>query len=102
MPTRSPYTSNSYDDFNPHSGVRSGYDYAEYDPKESRKYKSWKDFKDRLPFNAQLLIHLFGERDAIDCHRSMCIISEVKAASLCSFFSETPAPKHRLKRLSDS
>jgi hypothetical protein len=69
--------------------------------KEGR-YKSWKDFKERLPFNAQLLIHLFGERDAIDCHHSMCVVSEVKAASLCSFFSSQPEPKHRLKRVSDS
>lgn len=69
--------------------------------KEGR-YKSWKDFKERLPFNAQLLIHLFGERDAIDCHHSMCVVSEVKAASLCSFFSNQPEPKHRLKRVSDS
>ena len=69
--------------------------------KEGR-YKSWKDFKERLPFNAQLLIHLFGERDAIDCHHSMCVVSEVKAASLCSFFSSQPEPKHRLKRVRDS
>jgi len=69
--------------------------------KEGR-YKSWKDFKERLPFNAQLLIHLYGERDAIDCHHSMCVVSEVKAASLCSFFSSQPEPKHRLKRVSDS
>jgi hypothetical protein len=32
----------------------------------------------------------------------MCVVSEVKAASLCSFFSNQPEPKHRLKRVSDS
>lgn len=80
------------------------YDYP--DPFEAvekqDRYKSWRDFKERLPFNAQLLVHLFGERDAIDCHHSMCVVSEVKAASLCSFFSNQPETKHRLKRVSDS
>jgi hypothetical protein len=32
----------------------------------------------------------------------MCVVSEVKAASLCSFFSSQSEPKHRLKRVSDS
>ena len=94
MPLRNPFTER--DNF---------YDYPPPNPVSTEKedrYKSWKDFKARLPFNAQLLIHLFGERDAIDCHHSMCVVSEVKAASLCSFFSNQPETKHRLKRVSDS
>ena len=89
---------------NPARELNNYYDYP--DPFEAAKkqdrYKSWRDFKERLPFNAQLLVHLFGERDAIDCHHSMCVVSEVKAASLCSFFSNQPETKHRLKRVSDS
>ena len=68
----------------------------------SAKYSSWKDFKQRLPFNAQLLVHLFGERDAIDTHRSMCVISETKAATLCSFFSSVPSGSNRVRIVSDS
>lgn len=89
---------------NPYTERKNFYDYPDPNPVATEKqdrYKSWKDFKERLPFNAQLLIHLFGERDAIDCHHSMCVISEVKAASLCSFFSNQPETKHRLKRVSD-
>ncbi len=89
---------------NPARELNNYYDYP--DPFEAvekqDRYKSWRDFKERLPFNAQLLVHLFGERDAIDCHHSMCVVSEVKAASLCSFFSNQPETKHRLKRVSDS
>ncbi len=89
---------------NPFTQRNNYYDYP--DPvvavEKQDRYKSWKDFKERLPFNAQLLIHLFGERDAIDCHRSMCVVSEVKAASLCSFFSNQPETKHRLRRVRDS
>lgn len=89
---------------NPYTQRKNFYDYPDPNPVATEKqdrYKSWKDFKERLPFNAQLLVHLFGERDAIDCHHSMCVISEVKAASLCSFFSNQPETKHRLKRVSD-
>ena len=68
----------------------------------SAKYSSWKDFKQRRPFNAQLLVHLFGERDAIDTHRSMCVISETKAATLCSFFSSVPRGSNRVRIVSDS
>ena len=89
---------------NPARELNNYYDYP--DPFEAvekqDRYKSWGDFKERLPFNAKLLVHLFGERDAIDCHHSMCVVSEVKAASLCSFFSNQPETKHRLKRVSDS
>jgi hypothetical protein len=89
---------------NPARELNNYYDYP--DPFEAvekqDRYKSWRDFKERLPFNAKLLVHLFGERDAIDCHHSMCVVSEVKAASLCSFFSNQPETKHRLKRVSDS
>lgn len=90
---------------NPSREMNNHYDYPAPNPISSEKedrYKSWKDFKERRPFNAELLIHLFGERDAIDCHQSMCVVSEVKAASLCSFFSGQPETKHRLKIVSDS
>lgn len=90
---------------NPAREMNNYYDYPapnRISTEKEDRYKSWKDFKERLPFNAQLLIHLFGERDAIDCHHSMCVVSEVKAASLCSFFSSQSEPKHRLKRVSDS
>ena len=89
---------------NPARELNNYYDYPHpFEAVEKQdRYKSWRDFKERLPFNAQLLVHLFGERDAIDCHHSMCVVSEVKAASLCSFFSNQPETKHRLKRVSDS
>jgi hypothetical protein len=67
----------------------------------SVKYSSWKQFKKAHPFNAELLIYLFGERDAIECHRSMSIVSEPKAASLCSFFSRPKVPRRRIKNMGD-
>lgn len=62
----------------------------------SARYASWKQFKDAYPKNAELLIHLFGERDAIECHRHMVVVSEIKAATLCSFFSTTAVKSNRL------
>lgn len=67
----------------------------------SARYKSWSKFQKKYPFNAQLLIHLFGERDAIDCHMSMQVISELKAASLCSFFSAPIHTGSRVRNVSD-
>ena len=68
----------------------------------SVKYSSWKRFVENYPFNAKLLVHLFGERDAIDCHRSMVVMSEVKAASMCSFFSAQKFKKSRIQSMRDS
>ena len=67
----------------------------------SVKYSSWKRFIAKYPFNAKLLIHLFGERDAIECHRSMVVVSELKAASLCSFFSAQRFEKSRIQSMGD-
>ena len=67
----------------------------------SVKYSSWKRFIEKYPFNAKLLIHLFGERDAIECHRSMVVVSELKAASLCSFFSAQRFEKSRIQSMGD-
>jgi len=79
-------------------------DYDNWTPQAlqgSSRYKSWTEFKKGFPFNAELLVHLFGERDAIDCHRSMQTISEVKAATLCSFFLATRSPPSRVSIVSD-
>lgn len=65
----------------------------------SVKYSSWKRFGEKYPFNAKLLVHLFGERDAIDCHQSMVVVSEIKAASLCSFFLPHKNTRTRIKIL---
>lgn len=67
----------------------------------SVKYSSWKRFMEKYPFNAKLLVYLFGERDAIDCHRSMVVVSEVKAASLCSFFPSQKIKPMRIKSMGD-
>jgi len=79
-------------------------DYDNWDPQVlqgSSRYKSWTQFKKDFPFNAELLVHLFGERDAIDCHRSMQPISEVKAATLCSFFLATRSSPSKVSIVSD-
>lgn len=62
----------------------------------STRYASWKQFKDKYPKNAELLVHLFGERDAIECHRHMVVVSELKAANLCAHFPAVPAKRNRL------
>ena len=62
----------------------------------SARYASWKQFKEEYPKNAELLVHLFGERDAIECHRHMVVVSEIKAATLCSFFPTSSKPSNRL------
>jgi len=62
----------------------------------SARYSSWKRFKEEYPKNAELLVHLFGERDAIECHRHMVVVSEIKAASLCAHFPTAPSKRNRL------
>ena len=74
---------------------------APFNLEGSIKYSSWKKFSKKYPLNAKLLIRLFGERDAIDCHRSMVVISEVKAASLCSFFGSKKITPSRIKPMGD-
>jgi len=93
-----------YDDSSPYNYERRPKDYYDEYPTDlaQQRYISWGDFRERLPFNAQLLIHLFGERDAIDCHMGMQVVPEVKAATLCSFFSAPKKTSHRLKKMSDS
>ena len=80
-------------------------DYDEWDVEArpgSARYKSWSLFQKKYPFNARLLIHLFGDRDAIDCHMSMQVMSEVKAATLCSFFLATRSRPIKVSIVSDS
>ena len=89
-PTSNPYYPQDYDNWTPQA------------LQGSSRYKSWTQFKKDFPFNAELLVHLFGERDAIDCHRSMQTISEVKAATLCSFFLATRSHRTRVSIVSDS
>ena len=73
------------------------------EPKEgSAKYASWTQFKEKYPHNAQLLIHLFGERDAIECHRYMSVISELKACTMCSFFPQVVTKSSRIVPVGDS
>ena len=73
------------------------------EPKEgSAKYASWTRFKKSHPFNAQLLVHLFGERDAIECHRYMSVISELKACTMCSFFPRVVTKRSRIVPVGDS
>lgn len=92
---------------NPHSEEFQPYYPNDYDdwPVQARegsvKYSSWKQFSQKYPFNAKLLVHLFGERDAIECHRSMVVMSEVKAASLCSFFPAEKIKPMRIKSMGD-
>jgi hypothetical protein len=94
-----------YYDYYPHERTPfypNDYDGWPTEAKEgSARYKSWSEFQKKYPFNAQLLIHLFGERDAIDCHMSMQVMSEVKAATLCSFFSNTIHSGSRIRSVSD-
>ena len=85
----SPYLDSDYDEWNVET--RQG----------SARYKSWSLFQKKYPFNSQLLIHLFGDRDAIDCHMSMQVMSEVKAATLCSFFLANRTRPCRVSIVSD-
>ncbi len=68
----------------------------------SAKYASWTRFKEKYPHNAQLLIHLFGERDAIECHRYMSVISELKACTMCALFPKPTARTSRIQPVGDS
>jgi len=88
---------------NPFPRIRPPNDSSPYYPRDfddipteyregSARYASWKRFKAEFPKNAELLVHLFGERDAIECHRHMVTVSEIKAASLCAHFP-SPIPK---------
>lgn len=93
-----------YEPMNPHGERQypNGYDDWPVQAREgSVKYSSWKRFSQDYPFNAKLLVHLFGERDAIECHRSMVVMSEVKAASLCSFFPSKKIKPMRIKSMGD-
>ena len=67
----------------------------------SARYASWKGFKEKYPKNAELLVHLFGERDAIECHRHMVVVSELKAAMLCAHFPSPTPKRNRLGPVSD-
>jgi hypothetical protein len=77
------------------------YDYYEpYSP--SRDYherwlinSAWREFEKSHPFNAQLLSHLFGE-NAPTALQDYKIVSETKAAALCSYFNR---PIKRSSRL---
>ncbi len=68
----------------------------------SAKYASWTRFKKKYPHNAQLLVHLFGERDAIECHRYMSVISELKACTMCALFAKPVVKTSRLQAMGDS
>lgn len=87
--------------------IRPPQDFSPYYPRDfddipteyregSARYASWKRFKEQYPKNAELLVHLFGERDAIECHRHMVVVSELKAASLCAHFPPPPVKRNRL------
>ena len=50
------------------------------DPRDLRLLESWKDFKQRRPHLAGLLVELFGEADAIYAHKEVKPILESRAA----------------------
>ena len=50
------------------------------DPRDLRLLESWKDFKQRRPHLAGLLVELFGEADAIYAHKEVKPIPESRAA----------------------
>ena len=50
------------------------------DPRDIRLLESWKDFKQRRPHLAGLLVELFGEADAIYAHKEVKPIPESRAA----------------------
>lgn len=71
-----------------------------YDVHEPYTYelrmRTWKAFKKRYPFNAQLIIHLYGESSASTALIDYKRVSEMKAAALCSYFNDIPEPVTRL------
>jgi len=83
-------------------GAEERYDdyYTNFEHKEAILWKmhemrQWDAFKIQFPRNAELLVHLFGSR-AKDAFRTYNVISEIKAASLCSYFIEMEERTSRL------
>lgn len=74
-------------------------DYTGYHAYE--KYVQWANFQTQYPYNAKLLIKLFGERDAMDVFRYMIVLPELKARELVERLELRTAPKSRLKNMSD-
>lgn len=71
-----------------------------YDVHEPYSYelrmRAWNSFKRTYPFNAQLIIHLYGQSAAPSALIDYKRMSEVKAAALCSYFNDIPEPVTRL------
>jgi hypothetical protein len=74
-------------------------DYAGYHAYEA--YLEWAKFQKKYPYNAQLLVELFGERDAMDVFRYMLVLPELKARALVERLRLTLVSKSKLKNMSD-
>jgi hypothetical protein len=75
-------------------------DYTGYEAYDS--YLAWSKFTSSYPYNAELLIKLFGERDAMQVFRYMAILPETKARELVERLRYTVVHKKKLKNMSDS
>ena len=64
-------------------------------------YVQWANFQQRHPYNAKLLVKLFGERDAMDVFRYMIVLPELKARELVERLGLTTTSKAKLKNMSD-
>ena len=65
-------------------------------------YVQWSKFQTDYPYNAKLLIKLFGERDALDVFRYMAVLPESKARELVERLKFTVVHKKKIKNMSDS
>ena len=67
-----------------------------------RLLASWEDFKMRRPHLARLLVELFGPVSAIEVHKEVNIISEVRAASAVGHLRPLEKKHRDLSDVSDS
>jgi hypothetical protein len=75
-------------------------DYTGYEAYE--EYIAWSKFTKSFPYNTELLIKLFGERDAMQVFRHMNVLPETKARELVERLRYTVVHKKKLKNMSDS
>ena len=79
------------------------YDDIDYTGYESYEwYLGWSKFTSTHPYNAELLIKLFGERDAMQIFRQMIVLPETKARELVERLRYAVVHKKKIKNMSDS
>lgn len=75
------------------------FDYTGYESYE--KYLGWSNFQTKYPYNAKLLVKLFGERDGMEIFKHMIVLPESKARELIERLDSTVVKKSKLQNMSD-